>query len=250
MASKILPVYRQIYLTIKNNIERGKYRHDKPLPSEFALAEQFGVSRVTLRRTLDLLEKEGLINRQPGLGTFLNGKDQRLRCNSSISNLFDTIRTSKDRYKVKVFENRIARTPSFLTNNNPSFGETSLQIRRVSRLKRDPVHISTQYFPTDLLKRLSQENLASSAVLLHLREAGIETARTDLVIAATLADIDSAKQLEIQPGMPLITTKRLSIDNDGNPLEFLDALTRPDQYEYVFRFEESVSFPVKATVLK
>jgi GntR family transcriptional regulator len=236
MTSKILPVYRQIYITLKNDIERGRFRSDKPLPNEMELAKRFGVARVTLRRTLALLEKEGIISRQAGRGTFLTEQDQSVKFKSSLKNLFETMQAAQGRYKVSVLENFIVPTPNFVSENCPNFGETSLQITRVSKLKKEPVHYSTQYLPTDLLKKVSGEKPSFDVMLLNLKQAGVETVRTDLVLGATLADIESASKLHVQPGTALITTKRISFDNHGKPLEFLDALTRPDQYEYVFRF--------------
>jgi len=57
---------------LKDEIQQGLYRIGCKLPSEHNLAKQFGVSRVTVRQALDVLQEEGYINRKQGLGTFVN----------------------------------------------------------------------------------------------------------------------------------------------------------------------------------
>lgn len=65
---------QQKYLVIANamreRIQRGTFRKGEPLPSENTLAKECGVSRVTVRQALAVLEQEGLIERQQGKGTF------------------------------------------------------------------------------------------------------------------------------------------------------------------------------------
>src|SRR5690349_23584732 len=64
-----LPKYHQIYLVLRNQLAEGRY-HDG-LPAELRLVQQFGVARATVRKALERLEREGLIDRTPGRGTRL-----------------------------------------------------------------------------------------------------------------------------------------------------------------------------------
>lgn len=66
-----LPLNQQVLAVLTNQIANGEYRVGDKLPTEEELADYFGMSRVTIRIALDALERQGLIARQRGRGTFL-----------------------------------------------------------------------------------------------------------------------------------------------------------------------------------
>ena len=63
------PLYHQIDLLIRHRITSGHYADAEILPSEHALAEEFGVSRITIARALNNLAQGGLVKRRRGSGT-------------------------------------------------------------------------------------------------------------------------------------------------------------------------------------
>lgn len=65
------PLYRQIYLDLQKKIESGFYSENSYLPAERVLCEMYHVSRSTIRRTLDDLQKNGYIVRSQGNGNFV-----------------------------------------------------------------------------------------------------------------------------------------------------------------------------------
>ena len=73
MASKsgALPLYQQIYDKLIEEIRDGILKPGERMPSENELSQRFGVSRITTKRTLEMLEERGLAQRVPGKGTFL-----------------------------------------------------------------------------------------------------------------------------------------------------------------------------------
>ncbi len=67
-------LYLKVIDRLKQDIENGLYHEKEKLPSEFELAKRMGVSRVTLREALRILEEENVITRRHGVGTFVNSK--------------------------------------------------------------------------------------------------------------------------------------------------------------------------------
>jgi GntR family transcriptional regulator, arabinose operon transcriptional repressor len=73
MSPQELPLYQQIYDHLKAQIEARKYTGGQRIPSEKELIEHFGVSRITAKKALEMLAKDGLIVRMPGKGSFVAG---------------------------------------------------------------------------------------------------------------------------------------------------------------------------------
>ncbi|WP_199615981.1 GntR family transcriptional regulator [Paenibacillus alkalitolerans] len=71
------PLYGIIYDELKKRIENGEYAEEQQLPTEIELAEMYGVSRITSKRALIELEREGLIYRKRGSGSFVKKLESR-----------------------------------------------------------------------------------------------------------------------------------------------------------------------------
>ncbi|WP_172256794.1 GntR family transcriptional regulator [Saccharibacillus deserti] len=70
-ASSSIPMYEKIFNETRSLIETGVYRKGDKIPSEKELADEYGVSRITSKKALDLLAAEGAIVRMPGRGSFV-----------------------------------------------------------------------------------------------------------------------------------------------------------------------------------
>jgi DNA-binding LacI/PurR family transcriptional regulator len=78
--NSVTPLYYQVYLSVRDRIISGEFAPGDMIPTERKLCEEFGVSRITVIKGLDILESEGLIDRQQGRGTFVTeyaGRDGR-----------------------------------------------------------------------------------------------------------------------------------------------------------------------------
>ncbi|MFU2024528.1 GntR family transcriptional regulator, partial [Bordetella avium] len=64
-----LPKYHQIYLVLREQVQEGRFDQDG-VPGEHALADQFEVARITIRKAMEMLVADGLVSRRPGLGTW------------------------------------------------------------------------------------------------------------------------------------------------------------------------------------
>ena len=68
----MLPAYMKIHDQIKKGIDEGNWKIGERLPSERDLAEEFEVSRMTLRQAISLLVEEGVLERRVGSGPFVS----------------------------------------------------------------------------------------------------------------------------------------------------------------------------------
>jgi len=68
-----LPAYRRIYEDLAGRIESGELRPESRMPGDVALAERYGVSKMTVRQALAALVDRSLVQRRQGVGTFVSG---------------------------------------------------------------------------------------------------------------------------------------------------------------------------------
>lgn len=71
-----VPLYRKVYLDLKKRILEREYKPGEKLPYERELCDAYGVKRVTIRKSLEMLAEEGLIVKHMGLGSFVSGDDE------------------------------------------------------------------------------------------------------------------------------------------------------------------------------
>lgn len=228
----VTPLYHQMYLVLRQKIRDGEFDADQPLPGEHQLAGQFGVSRVTVRRTLDTLELEGLIQRRRGVGTFPVVRPLEFRDRYNIGGLTDPEARAGAVADTRTIEAGMTSVPAAVAVR---FGATSRKLLRVVRVRSfggEPFTVMTSYIAAAHGERMSRRQLQSTAIPAALLEVGADLARAEQTISATLADELMATRLKVPVGVPLIVMTTLFTDRDDEPVAFIEALYRPDRYEY------------------
>jgi GntR family transcriptional regulator len=95
----------RIYLLLQEEIARGTPPAGQALPGEHRLAEDFGVSRVTIRRALEALESEGLVERRAGSGTVVRDRpDSRVGMTANLTNLMPQLVEMGQRTTARLLE--------------------------------------------------------------------------------------------------------------------------------------------------
>ncbi|MBO4318068.1 MAG: GntR family transcriptional regulator [Mailhella sp.] len=229
------PLYAQIKSSILGRIAKGEWGPGSFLPSEMALAEEYGVSQGTLRKALNELTAEKRLVRFQGKGTAVSVLD-------ADSALFPF-------FMLYDFENNrvypLSRTDSIqhgqatpeeasVLQINP--GEAVIRIHRIRMLDDEPVIseqvvISEQRFPGfDLdLNRLP------NTLYEYYQKFGIVVARATEDLSAVMPAHSDMKHLHIDPDQPLLEIKRMAYDMEGKIVEF--RRSRIDTKRHHYRIE-------------
>lgn len=228
------PLYKIIKLEITRRLSGGEWSAGEALPTEKALAAQFGVSIGTVRRAIDELVAEHVVVRQQGRGTFLREFSHDLMLN----HFWRVTRHDGSR------EVPIVQTLSFECQKAPVDIARQMGLRAKTdiyevvnllllggrRIMLDHVYLPCSRFPgltEDLL--VAREG---TMFALYQDEFGINIFRTEERLLAVAADRDVAKLLDIPVGTPLIKNIRLSYSFDKQPVELRQSLLLSDGYEY------------------
>jgi len=227
----MVPLYHRIYVVLLQKLTDGSYPEGHAMPGEDELAAGFGVSRVTIRKAIERLEREGLVLRQRGRGTFpLSPRDGAHPAQNRI--LRDQISLAA-RTRVTVLEHALARMPRQVAAAlGAEPGAPALRIVRVRHDARSPISHTTCHLSADLAPLVPRRRISSLPISATLAAAGLRLARFRERITATLADTQVARHLGVDVGTALIAMTRLVEDESGRVVELLQALYRPDRYEY------------------
>jgi GntR family transcriptional regulator len=224
-----LPAYARIQETIQKRIESGQLKPGDPVESERLLARSYGVSLMTARHALVTLEREGMVERKRGSGTFVAPPKihfnklmsfteqlvgRGLPCASKIICL-----------KVVDDEHEIAARLALPSNS---------QLLKLERLRigaGEPFALETCYFSADEFGAISRNSLERGSLFSLLeREYGIEIAHADEEVDATLPDRASAKLLAIGHDQPLMRIRQTIYSNRGKPTIYVLGLYRADRH--------------------
>lgn len=228
-----LPVYHQLYTILRQQIQDGIFDGTQPLPPEMALSKTYDVSRVTVRRALEMLEREALIVRRHGVGTFAcppGGEGGSERLTGLVENLITLgLDTTA---KLISFDLAAAAPAVAATALNLKPGSPAVRIERLRYYKSKPLSLTVLYLPPHMGDRIRESELDDRPVMRILEATGIKAMRAEQTISAVAADDRAADRLSVGVGAPLIRLRRTVFDDAGQPFEHQQGLYNPDQYEY------------------
>ena len=230
---------RRVYLILRDAIQNGRHMPGDALPGELALAESHGVSRVTIRRALDALAADKLIERRPGSGTLVRAPSrQSAEIRVDFAELMPQI--------VRMGKETEARLLSFSYGNPPTPVIEALkltdntQVQRAVRLRLidgQPFSHLTTHVPEHIAKRFSEADLATTALFHLLERGGVRVEHARQSISAVLATPEVAEVLSVSVGAALISLTRAVFDDAGHGVEHLAALYRPDRFRLEMALE-------------
>ncbi|KAB0642564.1 GntR family transcriptional regulator [Burkholderia latens] len=232
------PLYVQIKDTLRARILDGTYAPHSRMPSEHALCAMFDVSRITVRQALGDLQKEGLLFKLHGKGTFVS-KPKAFQNVTSLQGFAEAM--SSMGYEI-VNQLRTFRTVKadrhLATKLHVPEGAPLVEIHRVRLLNREPVSLEQTWVPEALGKRLAGADLATRDIFLILEnDCGVPLGHADVSIDAILADDEIVDALRVEESSPVLRIERLTHDASGAPIDYEHLYFRGDAFQYRLRID-------------
>jgi len=230
------PRYYQVYVSLRAWVRDGTYRPGQQIPTEPALCRMFGVSRITVRKAIDELVREGWLVRHQGRGTFVELSAARgpasVDLNEALSQVADLAAVTKVR-GLRVAE--IDPDEETRAALGIAAGEKVQRASHVRLLRGVPLGLITTFAPLDGAERVKQHDGAGQPMFELLERSGIRVGEAEQWIAATLANVEAARALGVEVGAPLLKLTRVVFDTASRPVERVVALYRADAYHYRMR---------------
>jgi GntR family transcriptional regulator len=224
---------RQVYLVLRDRIARGGVPSGQLLPGEQALAAEDSVSRFTVRRALAELEREGLIERRRGAGTFVAPRNEAKPLVADISDVLANLKAMGRATDVRLLAFGYDEAPPAIAEAlGLAPGERVQRSVRVRIIDGEPFSHLTTHVPERIGVTYSESELASQPLLALLERSGVAVEDATQRISAVLASPETAAALDISVGSALISLTRVVRDSEGRGVEHLSALYRPDRYAF------------------
>jgi len=222
---------------LRRSVEAGELTAGRLLPSESELSTVHGVSRVTVRKALELLRDEGLIDSRQGFGWFVAADPlrQALGRLGTIEGQLSELGVASER---RVVGFRFVSAPP---RARQVLGSSSvLEVRRVNLADGEPFARVTVWCPDELGASLSRAQVEKAPFYELL---GIEIGRATQTIGAAAASATDAELLQVPVGSPVLRCERVTRDVDDRPILLSEHVFAGHRTELVVelpRFEPSM----------
>ncbi len=226
-----LPLYHQLYEILHEKILLKGWKPGDRLPTEAELVESHGISRITVRKVLDMLVKEGLIYRQAGRGTFVAPMTLEHGLSHIISFTEDMQRRGFTVTTRVLFSGLVPAADSIAERLNIRPGEELARLERLRLADGEPMCIENSHFVHKYCRGILEHDFSVNSLRqIKIQEYGIRWIRARQTIRAISAAPETADLLDIGKGSPLLLFERVSFSQDNIPVEFLQAYYRADRY--------------------
>lgn len=204
--------YRDIAADLRTRVEGGEFTAGRLLPSESELSATYSASRVTIRKALEDLRNEGLVDSRQGFGWFVAGRTVRqpLAHLATIEAQLEAEgRASHRRILDFAFVRPPARVRAILGVDKV------LKVTRINLADGEPFARVTVWCPEDLGAELSRSQVQDRSFyeLLPVTFGGATQ-----TIGADAAGKDDAELLQIPVGSPVLVCERVTADTAGTPV--------------------------------
>lgn len=203
-------LYHEIANSLRTRIEAREFSAGRVMPSEAELSAEFKVSRVTVRRALEILRDEGLVVSRQGFGWVISS-DQLTQTLGRLGTIEEQMMANGMKSERRIVEfgfEKATRKVAKVLNC-----DQVLRVKRVNTANGEPFAVVTVWCPFELGQHLSRNEVEQSAFY-ELLEIPIGGATQ--TIGADAASKTDAGLLEIPMGSPVLECDRITRDVTGN----------------------------------
>lgn len=227
--------YETIISDICAQIASGALPFGKRLPTIPELCETYGVSKITVRRAMDELERKGLVTRKRGSGTYVQGSVSLLASGEDtfpgmqieafvVADDLSNYVLTNELHGFAIVEPRkdVAEALGISTQ------EPCYYFCRTRYVNERPECVEYCWIPVSVIPGLTKELLEGSLYRYMEQELGLKIKSAHRVVRAGNPTEDEARWLGIDANAPLLCIKQVTYLDDGTPFEATRSITSPD----------------------
>ncbi|MBS4535764.1 GntR family transcriptional regulator [Clostridium sp. D2Q-14] len=227
-----IPLYYQLYDIIVNQIESRVYNEHDKLPSERELCDEYDISRATVRKAMNELEKKGYIYKKHGKGIFVSDHAFKQDLLEFYSFTEEMKKIGKEPSS-EVIDFGIVDTTEKLSRKLNCHIESRLyKFTRIRLADNEPMMLETTYLPQERFPSLTNEELENKAMYDIFRDKyGVTFSKAEERFRPVITRKNEAELLDINKKIPSMMIERYTYEKD-NIIEYTVGIARGDKFEF------------------
>jgi GntR family transcriptional regulator len=225
-------LHQQLFRTLADMISSGVVKPGERLPTEAELVDAYGVSRTTARRALDELRRQGIVERQPGKGTFV----LHPRLHATIPHLRSiTEEIEQLGYRAGTIPLSVQRGVADETlagHLRLAVGDPVLVVTRIRTADGRPVYLATSTLNVALLPALAEADFSLGMYTQFERVTGRQVQRATQWLSAVRASTEVARHLRLPPAAPALRLERVVYLDGDLPVEVVNGYFHGQLYKH------------------
>lgn len=223
------PLYLRLQDALRGAIDRGQLKAQDAIPAERELAQDFKVSRITVRKAIEGLVSEGMLIRRQGAGTFVSGRVEKqfAKLTSFSEDMVARGRAPSSKWLLKA---EGAVTPDEALTLGLSPGTPVYRFHRIRFADDSPMALEQSTIAGYGLAALAT---VDTSLYTALEAAGNRPVRALQRLRAVLFNKEQAALLNVEPGAPGLFIERRGFLEDGRTVEMTHSWYRGDAYDFV-----------------
>lgn len=226
--------YMMIYEDVKGRILSGEYEVGAQIPDEKTVCQNFGCSRMTVKKAYDMLVMEGLIYRKQGQGSFvLSSKINRPEVEIQERELvgFTKATNGEGTSKVLRFQLMFA-TEKIAKALNIHVNDPVYDICRVRLLNDRPYVIEQTYMSPTVIPGLTLDILNHSIYSYIENDLGLRIGAAQKTTSADISNETDHKELGLSEVEPVLVVEQIAFLDNGVPFEYSISRHRYDLFRF------------------
>ncbi|WP_243190618.1 GntR family transcriptional regulator [Clostridium gallinarum] len=240
MKNDKMPLHLNIKADILSKIKSGVYKENEIIPSEMDLAEEYKVSRPTIRQAIQGLVNEGYLERKKRKGTIVIRKKIPQEFTNILQSYNNEIKGKGLEPKTKVISCKLEEASNEVCDKlNLKEGESVYKIVRLRYAGDDPVVFVITYIKADILPEFLKHNFTKESIYNVLSSYNFPIISITRYLEVMKADESTSVLLDIEMGDPIFRFISIGHTYNRNPIEYSIAKYRGDLNSFVIEIDNS-----------
>lgn len=236
------PLYAQVEDTLVQRIAGGALPAGSQLPSEESLIAEFGVSRTTIRTTVQRLIQQGLVEIRRGKGTFV-ARPKLTQELTELTGFVEDMAAHGRTASARVLGKQVtAASETVACRLALKPGAPVVQILRVRLADDVPLSFDETYLPENLGRKVMDADLTVEPIFTLLEKRfNTPLLEAEYELEASAANTATATALRVAVGSPIFLIERTSFDIHGRPVDYEKLHYRGDHIRFRTRLPRRAS---------